>query len=512
MLKLNIPFIELNCYKSAYFIYLKKCPPMEIVTSCNTSSLNVYVPTAQNPWNEQKVNHVLRRLGYGANTTEIAVALAQTPENFIDGLVDVAINTLPMLEPSWANMTYQDYINAGLDFDEETQNNHRVVYNHLFNGLLNSGLNGKMSLFWSNHFVTQLSVYYCSNYLYKYYNVLQTHAFGNFKDFVSAMGKTEAMLLYLNGFQNSLYDANENYARELYELFTLGVNNGYTQTDIVETSKALTGYNHWNDFCDTIYFDNSTFNGNDKTIFGQTGNWNYDDVINILFQEKAPLIANFICTKLYKYFVSPTVNESIVAELATAFQVDFNIENVLRTLFKSEHFFDENSIGSQIKSPYDLTHNYLKTTGFSINDDYKQGILYLNSVAGQELFEPVDVAGWQGDHDWINSSTLTGRWQIIEYLIWHTWNDYNEELRTFAIDSSNNSNDPYVVTKSIIDRFVPKELHTTTDYDIATDIFKFNIPQNYYDNQQWSLYWDQVPYQVVLLLLHIIKMPEFQLK
>ena len=175
-------------------------------------------------------------------------------------------------------------------------------------------------------------------------------------------------------------------------------------------------------------------------------------------------------------------------------------------------FFNENSIGSQIKSPYDLTHNYLKTTGFSINDDYKEGILYLNSVAGQEIFEPVDVAGWQGDHDWINSSTLTGRWQIIEYLIWHTWNDYNQELRTFAIDSSNNSNDPYVVTKSIIDRFVPKELHTTTDYEIATTVFKANIPQNYFDNQQWSLYWDQAPWQVTLLLLHIIKMPEFQLK
>lgn len=485
---------------------------METVTSCNVSSLNVYVPTTENPWNEQKVNHVFRRLGYGGNVSEIAAALSQTPADFIDNLIDTAIATPPTPEPSWANMTYQDYINAGLDFDAETQSNHYEVRMQTFNDLLNLGLSARMTLFWSNHFVTQLNIYYCSNYLYKYNNILQTYAFGNFEDFVRAIGKTEAMLLYLNGFQNSSYDPNENYARELYELFSLGENNGYTQTDIVETSKALTGYNHWNDFCDTIYFDSSTFNSSDKTIFGQTGNWNYDDVIDILFQEKAPLIANYICTKLYKYFVSPNINETIISELATAFQVDFNIGNVLRTLFKSEHFFDENSIGSLIKSPYDLTHNYLKTTGFSINDNYKEGIFYLNSVAGQEIFEPVDVAGWQGNQTWINSSTLTGRWQIIEYLIWHTWNDYNEELRSLAIDSSNNSNDPYVVTKSIIDRFVPKELHSVTDYDIATDIFKYNIPQNYYDDQLWSLYWDQVPYQVALLLLHIIKMPEFQLK
>lgn len=485
---------------------------MESTTSCNTSSLNAYVPTIQNPWNAQKVNHVFRRLGYGANTTEIAAALAQIPENFIDNLLNTAIGSPPMPEPSWVNMTYQDYINAGLNFDDETQANHNEIRLQSFNNLLNLGLSERMMLFWSNHFVTQLNIYYCSNYLYNYYNILQTYAFGNFKDFVQEIGKSEAMLLYLNGFENSLYDPNENYARELYELFTLGENNGYTQTDIVETSKALTGYNHWNDYCDTIYFDDSTFNTTNKTIFGQTGNWDYDDVIDILFQEKAPLIATFICTKLYEYFVSPTVNESIVSELATSFQTDFNIANILRTLFKSEHFFDENSIGSQIKSPYDLTHNYIKTTGFSIDDEHKQGIFYLNSVAGQEIFEPVDVAGWQGDHDWINTSTLTGRWQIIEYLIWHTWNDYNEEFRTLAIDSSNNSNDPYFVTKSIIDRFVPKDLHSVLDYDIATDIFKYDIPQNYYDNQLWDLYWNQVPYQVALLLLHIIKMPEFQLK
>ena len=485
---------------------------MQSSTSCNLSSLNVYVPTTENPWNTQKVNHVFRRLGYGANTSEIEAALAQTPEDFIDSLLDEAINMPPMPEPSWANMAYQDYINAGLNFDEETQANHYEIRLQSFNNLLNNGLSERMMLFWSNHFVTELNIYYCSNYLYRYYNILQTQAFGNFKDFVREIGKSEAMLLYLNGFENSLYNSNENYARELFELFTLGENNGYTQTDIVETSKALTGYNHWNDFCASIYYDDSTFNSSNKTIFGQTGNWNYDDVIDILFQEKAPLIASFICEKLYKYFVSPTINETVVSEMATSFQSDFNIGNVLRTLFKSEHFFDENTIGSQIKSPYDLTHNYIKTTGFSIDDGYKEGIFYLNSLAGQELFEPVDVAGWQGDQTWINSSTLTGRWQILEYLIWHTWNDYNEELRSFAIESSNNSNDPYIVTKSIIDRFVPKDLHSPEDYEIATDVFKANIPQNYFDNYSWNLNWEQVPYQVGLLLLHIIKMPEFQLK
>lgn len=481
-------------------------------TSCNTSSLSVYVPSSSNPWNAEKANHLYRRLHFGASKAEIDAALTQTPETIIDAIVDNAIAILPTPDPSWVNVTYQDYIDAGLDPDEEIQNNHSEVRLDAFNRFYNDGLFGRLTLFWSNHFVTELESYYCSSYLFEYYKTLQTHALGNFKDFTRAIGTNGAMLVYLNGLENSAGSPNENYARELYELFTLGINNGYTQTDIVETAKALTGYNGWNGFCATIDFNTNTFNDSDKTIFTQTGNWGYDDVINILFQEKAPLIANFICEKLYKYFVSANVNDTIVSQMASDFVIDFNIANVLRTLFKSEHFFDTLSLGTQIKSPYDLSINYLKVTSFTIIDDFKVGIMYLNGVAGQNLFNPVDVAGWQGNHDWINSSTLTGRWEVMQYMIWQTWNDYPEELRTFALESAGDIGDPYVITKAIIERFVPKELHTLTDYDIATDIFKYNIPQGYYDNGYWSLYAEEAPYQVVLLLLHIIQMPEFQIK
>lgn len=490
---------------------------MEIMTSCNTSTLNVYVPNASNPWDANKVNHVFRRLGFGANKAQIDQALAQTPAALIDDIIDAAIAAPLYPEPNWANWSYNDYINAGLDFNEETQNHHNLIRLDFINDLLTNDLRGKMVLFWSNHFVTSINVYNCSNYLYKYYNMLQRNMLGNFQVFVREVGLNEAMLLYLNGFENGLYGLNENYARELYELFTLGENNGYNQTDIVETAKALTGYNHWNDYCDSIYFiepgqQNSTFINEDKTIFGQTGNWRYDDVIDILFQEKAPLIAGFICTKIYKYFISPNVNEDVIAQMATSFQTDWNIENLLRTLFKSEHFFDVRSVGSQIKSPYDLSIGFIKATEFPIDDEQKQVMFWFNDNVGQRLLDPPNVAGWQGDQSWINSSTLTGRWQIIEHYVWYTWNNNNEQLRTFAIDTSGNSNDPFVVAKSMIDRFVPKELHSAVDYVNATDIFKSNIPQNYYDDGSWNLYWDQVPYQVVLLLLHLAKMPELQIK
>lgn len=487
---------------------------MDVFTSCITSSLQPYVPTIDNPWNELRVRHAYRRIGYDANKTMITNALSLSPDDFIDQLVDESLNTPDWQEPTWANFTNDDYSNLGVDFDEATQANHAEVMFEVMNQMQTTGLKGRLIMFWSNHFVTRLEDYYTSNYLYEYYNTLEQHALGNFEDFTRAIGTTSAMLVFLNGLENTNNSPNENYARELYELFTLGVDNGYTEQDIVETSRALTGYNHRQNYNWTypIYFDNSTFDNSDKTIFGQTGNWGYDDVIDILFQQRAMHIAEHVCKQLYKYFVSATVNENIVTDMALIFVQDFNIANVLRTLFKSEHFFDSKTLGTQIKSPYDMTMSFLNVTNFDLEPSFYESMVWFNGVMGQQMFEPVDVAGWQGDRDWINSSTLTGRWEILQWTIWNVWNNDNEQLRTFAIESSNNSNDPYVVTKSIIDRFMPLELYSIQDYQAATDVFKHDLPENYYEDQLWNLQWSSVPYQVVLLLLHLIKLPEFQLK
>lgn len=487
---------------------------MTVLTSCITTTLQPYIPSTQNPWNELRIRHVYRRLGYDANKTTITNALTLSPNDLIDQLIDESLNTPNWPEPVWADFTNDDYANLGVDFDEQTQLNQRELMFEVMNQMQTTGLKGRLIMFWNNHFVTRLEDYYISNHLYEYYSVLETYLLGNFQEFVRDIGVTSAMLVYLNGLENTNFSPNENYARELYELFTLGVDNGYTQQDIVETSKALTGYNHRQDWNWTypIYYDASTFDDSEKTIFNQTGNWGYNDVINILFQERSPLIAEHICRKLYAYFVSATVNENVVADMAAIFVQDFDIANLLRILFKSEHFFDSKTIGIQIKSPYDMTISYMKATNFSIQQDFYEGMIWFNGLMGQSMFEPVDVAGWQGDRDWINSSTLTGRWEILQWAVWQTWDNYNEELRTFAVESSNNSIDPYIVAKSVIDRFVPKELFSIEEYQVATDVFKHNLPENYYENQLWNLQWDSVPYQMVLLLLHLIKIPEFQLK
>jgi hypothetical protein len=150
---------------------------------------------------------------------------------------------------------------------------------------------------------------------------------------------------------------------------------------------------------------------------------------------------------------------------------------------------------------------------FFTNPSLIDAFLYYAGLMGQEIYDPPDVSGWQRDETWINSSTLTGRWQLMEiYLGFLFDGGYEFSLVDLARDLSNDSNDPAFITQVMVDHFVSKTLHTLTDYDIATDIFKWEIPQNYYDDGTWNLSWTEAPYQCLLLLVHICRMPEFQLK
>ncbi|NND62460.1 MAG: DUF1800 domain-containing protein [Flavobacteriaceae bacterium] len=489
---------------------------MEIATnpSCNAATLDPYVPSGSNPWNTSKIKHIYRRLGFGASIMEVDDALALSPSDFIDSLVDDAFNLPPTAAPPWANWAYSDFT------DFETENNEYVFSWRLQSGndIISEKLRGRLTFFWMNHFVTELETYFYSPYMFQYYNLNQTYALGNFKEFVREIGVSNAMLLYLNGFQNTNYNPNENYSRELFELFTLGEGNNYTQDDILATSKALTGYNHWNEFGGDIYFDSSTFDDSDKIIFGQEGPWGYDDVIDILFNERANEIATFITTKLYKFFVSPSVDALIETEIIAPLAQElinsnFELVPMLKMLFKSEHFFDERALGVIIKSPFDVINSFVNDTQFFYNDDIMDAFLYYAGLMGQEIYDPPDVSGWQRDETWINSSTLTGRWQLMEIYLGYLFNNgFEFSLTDLARDLSNDSNDPEFITQVMVDHFVSKPLHSANDYVIATDIFKWDIPQNYYDDGTWNLSWSEAPYQCYLLLVHIARMPEFQLK
>jgi len=483
--------------------------------NCNLSSLQVFEPTTENPWDLQKAQHLYRRLAFGATPELIRVALTRAPHEIVDVLVDEAKNLPPTPVPDWAGKGRLQLIDEGFDFEDINQEHKQEMFVQVIKDTRNNNLRAVLTLFWHNHFVTQHSEYNCASYMFEYYNTLQRFSLGNFKDFVREIGLTNAMLTFLNGKSNKKNRPNENYARELYELFTLGENNGYTQQDIEETSKALTGYNSGG-YCEAIEFNPNTFNDSEKNIFGRIGNWNYDQAIDILFEEKAPLIATFIVEKLYKYFVSPDADMLVIQELAFEFEVDFEIEPIVRKLFKSEHFFDDAALATLIKSPYDINTNFIKVTNFPVLEEQNIGLYWQKSNAGQQYFQPVDVAGWQGDYDWINTSTLTARWDVVMNNVWRTWNENTgdrEQFRVFAKSVANGSEDVYEIVPRIIDTFLPKGLNSEANYTDAIDIFKTDfIPEEYFTNGQWTLDYPSVPWQMVLLFQYITRLPEFQLK
>lgn len=399
--------------------------------------------------------------------------------------------------------------------------------------MISNNLRDRLSFFWSNHLVTQLEIYECNSFLYYYTDCLQRNAIGNFKTFLSEIGLTSAMLYYLDGVYNNGNNPNENYARELYELFSLGEGNGYTEQDIIETARALSGYVERGELgCEPVSFDPAYHDSGSKTILGQTGNWGYDDVIDILFQQRSTEIAGYICTKLYEFFVHPDANDdagnaqAIISGMAATFVANnFEIAPVLSQLFKSQHFFDDEAIGVIIKSPMDLYINLIRETAFSYNDDALRFLNSSSSLLGQSLFDPVDVAGWQRDRTWINTNFIIGRWLTTEIFLESFYQNNPEEFRTLAMDAvgaadSNTSNPEKVVT-AIVNKFLPKGLLTQQDFDNAMSVFKIeDVPENYYGSDYtpgglglWMLAVSpEVPQQVFLLLMHLSRQPEFQLK
>ena len=243
-------------------------------------------------------------------------------------------------------------------------------------------LREKMTLFWANHFVCRDNNIF---HVQQYNHTLRTYALGDFGDFVKAISKEAAMLKYLNNKQNRKQKPNENFARELMELFTLGEGQ-YTEEDIKESAKAFTGYSHnmKGDFVFRKFQHDNDF----KTFFGHTGRYDGDDIIDILLEQKQ--CARFICRKVYSYFVNDVINEDRVEELATIFYQDYNIENLMRYVFMSDWFYDTQNKGTKIKSPIEFLVGMSRTV--PIKFEKTKDVLKIQKLLGQMLLNPPNVA------------------------------------------------------------------------------------------------------------------------
>jgi hypothetical protein len=473
-----------------------------------------YVPSPAKPWNAQRIAHLYKRLGFGASLEQIQQGLQMSPSDLIDQLLETAADLGPPDPPYWGGWTMDEYSNNP---DPNLIFIHRDELRRRWLGeMLEEGIRSKMALFWHNHFVTELDVYSCNAYLWNYYSMIHDYAFGNFRIFAREMGKTGAMLVYLNGNLSVAGEPNENYARELMELFTMGESNGYTQADIVAMSKALTGWRASDYLCDPPYYDPNLHDNTTKTIFGQSANFSFTTAHNLIFSARADQVSHYITGKLYKHFVYQKVDSQVVEGLAQTFREgNWEILPVLKQLFKSEHFFEDAYMSARHKSPLESMINLYKMANVPSSEvavDRWNAIGYWSYQLGQEIFNPPNVAGWKGYRNWINESTLTARWNYSSAVAyWLTTQDQSREsLRTLAQALTNDSKDPVLITAALTEFFLGQTLDPV-HLQSAVINFKSGIPENYYIDGTWNLYWDEAPYQIVNLLYYLVKLPEFQL-
>ena len=481
--------------------------------NCAGGDLSIFVPDSNKPWNAIRVAHLYKRLGFGASYNEVQAGMLLSPSQLVDDLITSAKNAPLPTPPVWYNWTSANYT----DINTQRIDQYKEWYFQWLTDMLNTSVREKVALFWHNHFVTKFTDYMCPSYMYEYHKLLQTHAFGNFKTFLKEIGKTEAMLVFLSGFLNKAGRPNENYARELFELFTMGVNTGYTQQDITEAARALTGWTNISVQCGAIDFKPADFDSTTKTVFGQSANYDFDSLHDLIFQERALEVSQFVASKIYTHFVHALPNQTIVDGLAQTFRHnDFEIEPVFKQLFKSSHFYEDEIISVNIKSPVEFLVGLIKESGFPYDSNIIAYAGYLTIDMGQQLFNPIDVSGWNGNRTWINSTAITTRWDTLDKYLGFVYASDREKLRQFAKDISGASEkDVAIVARKLTDHFIPKGLENATDYNQATTVLKGQVPQFYFDTNSWDLNFQYqtygVPEQVWNLLRWIVRRPEFQL-
>lgn len=515
---------------------------------CIQGTLAPYQPSPSMPWNEKRIRHLYNRISFGAKFSEVQDALQKTPGELVDELLDRA-EQAPL--PNRSSYPWAEASEYGPD--DNVYQQFRFLSQMWIEGMLNEGVRHKLALFWSNHFVTEASVYgRHSTYLFQYYYILHRNALGNFKEFVKDMGRTPAMLWYLNGNVNTSRRPNENYARELLELFTMGEGN-YTQQDIEELSRALTGWKaqyYDRNQQKTIYvptqynefrFVKTDHDYGEKTVLGVTytpqddddGNNDYDRVHDIIFDQGRDETARFICSKLYRYYLYEEINEDVLQEMMSIFiNSSFSIRAVLEALFKSEHFFQAEATGTRIKSHAEWYVTFMRILDMEMGEDYffndyridtpdpknPNSRYLLRQIANrldnqdQELFDPVNVAGWPGYRTWINETSLVNRWNYLRSMLNSDlrYEVTKERFRQICKEVSFNSNDPDYVTRKLLEHFMIADL-PEEEISLCVVVFKEPVPSNYFDDGSWNLEFDEVPMQFQCLMNYVITLPEFQL-
>jgi uncharacterized protein (DUF1800 family) len=272
----------------------------------------------------------------------------------------------------------------------------------------------KMALFWHGHFTTSLEKTYDPRKIYDQHVLWRQYALGNFRDFAQAMALNPAMLDYLDNRYSTQWGPNQNFARELMELFLLGVGN-YTEADVETASYAWTGHSVADDD-ETYQFRTEWHDETARTFFGEAKVWDGPDMIDKIFDTRADVVAPFVARKMWSYFAYPNPDASIVADLAGTFTSSgWDIAAVMRAIFSRDEFYGDSAKQGLVRQPAEYLASVIRGLGVEsavIHPEWYQDGL------GQTLFNPPDVSGWKQNNYWVSSATLGTKARMAQSVHW----------------------------------------------------------------------------------------------
>ncbi len=479
-------------------------------------------------WGKKQAIHLLRRTLFGVTHQNLTSFAAKSMTEAVNSILTAGTQPNPPIN-NYNNRNYTDpNINAGDTwvngvFDVGA-NFYRIIS---FKGWWmeqlvkqQPNISEKMNMFWHNHFSTQTETVNHAQIVYLHHKLLRENALGNFKTLVNGVTKNAGMLIYLNGDKNSKTAPDENYARELQELFTLGKGPGskYTEADVKAAARVLTGW-RVERFGVTSYFDATRHDTSDKvfssfynntTIKGKTsaaGATETDELIDMIFQQDE--VAMYLCRKLYRFFVyydiDATTEENVIKPMAAIFRnSNYEIKPVLEALFKSEHFYDELNMSCYIKTPSDFIAGLIIQFNVNVpeNTHEVQYGMYntlraFSELLLQDLGDPPNVAGWPAYYQepqftelWINSDTLPKRNQFSDLLISYGYKYAGETLIIDALgfaDSFANVADINKFIDDVVFLLYPFEI-SPNQKDYLKSVLLSGQTQDYYWTDAWNLY------------------------
>ncbi|HEV2969352.1 MAG TPA: DUF1800 domain-containing protein [Pirellulales bacterium] len=349
-----------------------------------------YRPDDENPWDLKKAGHLYRRAAFGANVRQLDDAVAAGPEKTIAALLSGGAG-IEAFNRQVADMA------GSLDLNSEEELRAWWLYRILQSPF---PLQVRLTLFWHNHFATSNAKVRNLRFMLGQNELLRRNALGSFRTMLEEISKDPAMMVWLDTSLSKKGTPNENYSRELMELFSLGIGN-YTEQDVREGARAFTG---WQIADGKFHLNGGQHDNGEKTFLGQQGNWGGEDIVRIcLEQEAAPY---FIAGKLFRFFISDTIEPTreLLKPLAGRFrESDYDLRGLVETLLRSNLFFSPHAYRTQVKSPVDfavgIVHGLEGHVGAAPLAVALEGL-------GQRLFSPPSVKGWLGGTTWINSTTL----------------------------------------------------------------------------------------------------------